>query len=45
MDRNDANNEACDVKYPLVVCYIAIEHDRKDGGFCQLQNGDFPQLC
>ena len=25
MNSNDANNEACDIKYPLVICYIAIE--------------------
>jgi hypothetical protein len=28
--------------YPLVICYIAIEHGQRNSGFTQLQNGDSP---
>ena len=29
--------------YPLVLCYIAIEHDHRNS--FPIENGDFPKLC
>ena len=31
-----------EITYPLVICYIAIEHGHRNRWFTQLENGDFP---
>ena len=31
-----------DDQYPLVICYIAIDHGHRNSGFFPLKHGDFP---
>ena len=32
--------------YPLVICYVAIENDHRNGGFLPIENGGFSSsLC